>query len=375
MGQRMRPAAISSRRVSASALELDDIQGIILRGYGSFIHVRHFIVAVAEPEGARAFIGSLLPPDSAIANPAGLAITSAGDWQVKPDYTLNLAFTCQGLAALGVSSTLLAGFAPEFASGAIGNANAIFDVGASAPENWEGNMGVASAVHAIFSLFARTWHELESRTVELLAAISKSFSLTHRHDGQAFPGGYVHFGYRDGLSQPFLVGGPRPARPYPDLGVNKDGSSPAGDFLLGFENSFGNKYSPGACDTSLGRNGSFAAFRILKQDVVGFEEYLQAAAPTVGLTADEFAAKLLGRWRSGVPLALCPTGACPIPSDRLNMFLYKGAAQGQAEPTPRASLVPSARISVVEIRETRSSPDSSPSRRVSCDATFLTVRR
>ncbi len=323
-----------------SALQFDDIQGIILRGYGSFVHVRHFIVAVADVGRARALIGNLSRPIPAATNPEKLAITTAAPWHVKPDYTLNLAFTYEGLSSLGVPSTLLAGFAPEFASGAIGNANAIFDVDASAPANWEGHMGIASEVHAIFSLFARTSHELESRTSELLAAISDSFHLTHRHDGHALPDGYVHFGYRDGLSQPFLAGGPKPARPYPDLGLNKDGSSPPGDFLLGFENTFNNKYSPGVADTRLGRNGSFAAFRILKQEVAQFEQFLQTAAPTIGLSPDQLAAKLLGRWRSGVPLALSSTGTCPIPSDRLNMFLYAGTAPGQSEPDPKGVACP-----------------------------------
>ena len=321
-------------------LELDDIQGIILRGYGSFVHVRHFIVAVADADAARALIGSLVPASPATANPASLAITTSAEWHVKPDYTLNLSFTYQGLSALGVPSTLLGGFAPEFAGGAIGNAGKLFDVGASAPENWEGNMGVAAEVHAIFSLFARTAHEMESRTSELLAAISKAFRLTHRHDGKALPDGYVHFGYRDGLSQPFLEGGPRPTRPYPDLGVNKDGSSPAGDFLLGFKNSFGNQYSPGIANTSLGRNGSFGAFRIVRQEVAAFEEYLQGAAAKAGLTADQLAAKLMGRWRNGAPLALSPEGTGSIPSHRLNMFLYKSAAPGQAEPDPKGVACP-----------------------------------
>ena len=321
-------------------LELDDIQGIILRGYGSFVHVRHFIVAVGDANAAGALIGSLVPAVPATVNPTSLAVMTAAEWHVKPDYTLNLSLTYEGLSALGVPSTLLAGFAPEFASGAIGNAGKIFDVDSSAPENWEGNMGVASEVHAIFSLFARTAHEMESRTNELLAAISKVFRLTHRHDGKALPDGYVHFGYRDGLSQPFVAGGPRPTRPYPDLGVNKDGSSPVGDFLLGFENTFGNQYSPGVANTSLGRSGSFAAFRILKQDVAGFEGYLQAASVKVGLTADQLTAKLMGRWRTGVPLALSPKGTCPVPSDRLNMFLYKSAAPGQAEPDPMGVACP-----------------------------------
>ncbi|MFY9937753.1 MAG: hypothetical protein WAK33_12815, partial [Silvibacterium sp.] len=167
-----------------SALQLDDIQGIILRGYGSFARVRHFIAVVADAGRARALIGNLARAIPVATNPDKLAVTTAATWHVKPDYTLNVAFTYEGLASLGVSSTLLDGFAPEFASGAIGNAGAIFDVDASAPANWEGNMGVASEVHAIFSLFARTSHELESRTSELLAAISDSFHLTHRHDGQ-----------------------------------------------------------------------------------------------------------------------------------------------------------------------------------------------
>jgi deferrochelatase/peroxidase EfeB len=302
--------------------------------------VRHFILAVADADAARALIGALVLEVPAKVNPASLAVTTAAEWQVKPDYTLNLSFTYEGLSALGVPSTLLAGFAPEFASGAIGNAGKIFDVGASAPENWECNMGVASEVHAILSLFARTAHEMEWRTSDLLAAISKGFRLMHRRDGNALPDGYVHFGYRDGLSQPFLAGGPRSTRPYPDLGVNKDGSSPAGDFLLGFQNTFGNQYSPGVANTSLGHNGSFGAFRILKQDAAGFEEYLQAAAVNIGLTPDQLAAKLMGRWRSGVPLALSQEGACPIPSDRLNMFLYKSAATGQAEPDPKGVACP-----------------------------------
>ena len=100
-----------------SALQLDDIQGIILRGYGSFAYVRHFIVAVADASRARAFIGGLAgsgPGGSgpAAITPVKLAITTAAPWKVKPEYTLNVAFTYEGLSSLGVSTTLLAGFAP-----------------------------------------------------------------------------------------------------------------------------------------------------------------------------------------------------------------------------------------------------------------------
>ena len=52
-------------------------------------------------------------------------------------------------------------------------------------------------------------------------------------------------------------------------------------------------------DSPLGRNGSFGAFRILKQEVAGFENFLDTAAPAINLTPDQLAAKFLGRWRSG----------------------------------------------------------------------------
>src|SRR6202022_4975862 len=81
----------------------------------------------------------------------------------------------------------------------------------------------------------------------------------------------------------------------------------------------------------LGRNGSFNAFRVLAQDVAGFEAYLDTAAtdllgrPNVddllppGAEAalgdglwrpaalrEVIAANMCGRWRNGVPLALSP---------------------------------------------------------------------
>ena len=82
----------------------------------------------------------------------------------------------------------------------------------------------------------------------------------------------------------------------------------------------------------LGHNGTFNAFRVLKQDVAGFEEYLDEAASLLfnhplgnvvlspaaeakicqvlpvhdrrGALRELVAANLCGRWRDGTPLAL-----------------------------------------------------------------------
>jgi len=116
-------------------LPLADIQGFVIRGYGSFTHSRHFVTVVASPTAARALLGSLVSETS-----GGLRITTAATWRVKPDYTLNVGFTYEGLKALGVSDEVLGKFPSVFVSGAVGQAKIITDVGTSAPENWAGGM-------------------------------------------------------------------------------------------------------------------------------------------------------------------------------------------------------------------------------------------
>jgi Dyp-type peroxidase family len=75
----------------------------------------------------------------------------------------------------------------------------------------------------------------------------------------------------------------------------------------------------------LGRNGTYVAFRKLHQRVAEFRAYLRDNSN--GPEDEELtAAKLMGRWRSGAPLALCPfhddpeLGADPR---RNNDFLFE----------------------------------------------------
>jgi deferrochelatase/peroxidase EfeB len=76
----------------------------------------------------------------------------------------------------------------------------------------------------------------------------------------------------------------------------------------------------------LGRNGTYVVFRKLRQRVAEFRQYLKANS--TGPEDEELlAAKMMGRWRSGAPLALCPfhddpeLGADPR---RNNDFLIDG---------------------------------------------------
>src|SRR5690606_19073192 len=53
-----------------------------------------------------------------------------------------------------------------------------------------------------------------------------------REHSELLPGHREHFGFVDGISQPFVAGAPRTPKPGQDV-------VPAGEFLLGHENAYG----------------------------------------------------------------------------------------------------------------------------------------
>src|SRR5271170_622447 len=96
-----------------STLNLEDIQGFILRGYRMPM-VRHFLLKVTEAVAARTVLGRVVSGDEADAP----QITTAENWHVgfepgprddpaeppryKPDYCLNVGITWPGFVALRV---------------------------------------------------------------------------------------------------------------------------------------------------------------------------------------------------------------------------------------------------------------------------------
>lgn len=167
----------------------------------------------------------------------------------------------------------------------------------------------------------RRLDELTARLRELFAA--DDLIEISAHDANALPHGQVHFGYRDGIAQPQIKGGP--AREIPDMQPPAD----TGDFLLGcdYTNLYGGNYL-GNLPTALGNNATYAAFRILRQDVQAFEELLGDWGELWGIDPELVAAKLMGRWRNGVPLTLSPDAGQtepPIPREHLNDFDYAPA--------------------------------------------------
>ena len=305
-----------------AAIDLGDVQGNILRGY-RVNYARHFALAVGDAAGARKFVKGLVSGDEA----ASPQVTTAAHWQERPAYFLNIGFTWGGLQALAVSDGTLQNFPAAFREGPSDATRAahVGDTDASAPANWVlGNP--ATPVDLVLSLYAhghrRDVFEQKTKLLRQLFAAGGLNELSY-HDATALPEGKVHFGYRDGIAQPSiaLAGDTGP----PDM---QPASGP-GEFLLGKD--YVNQYAGnfiGDLPAALCDNATFAALRMLKQDVRAFENLIRQAGKLHNMKPGLVAAKMMGRWRNGAPLMLAPEAPDrSIHPDQLNNFDYAPTAE------------------------------------------------
>jgi deferrochelatase/peroxidase EfeB len=236
-----------------------------------------------------------------------------------------LGITWPGLEALGwhdERGDASRAFA-AFREGPAARAGNLGDVGDSAPERWIGGLG-SGRDHVLLVLYAADEATLDGRAADLERVLlaGGAFEMALRFDAEALPGERVHFGYRDGISQPRIEGAPN---------VLEDGQStvPAWHFVLRDDAITYRLPEP----AELFRNGSFGILRILEQDVAGFEAMLEANRAQID--PELLAAKLMGRWRNGVPLVLSPDASEPVPPiapEELNRFDYLADRAGHQCP-------------------------------------------
>jgi Dyp-type peroxidase family len=291
-------------------LELSDIQGGVLRPRPTPFVATYIVLRIDDARRGRELMGRL-----------GSAVTPAADpGGPGRDTWVSAALSFQGLKALGVPQTSLETFPAPFQQGMAARATVLGDTGESSPEKWEKPLG-SPDVHVILTAVSPDAAHLEQALARARAAYDQLSGVTPiwRQDCHAHADEKEAFGFRDGISHPAIEGSGIP------------GSNPQekplkpGEFVLGYQDEMGD--TPGVPQPeALGRNGSYVVFRKLHQRVAAFRQYLKANA-TEKLSEELMAAKLMGRWRSGAPLALCPTEDDPaIGADgrRNNDFLYRG---------------------------------------------------
>ncbi|MFN8373883.1 MAG: Dyp-type peroxidase [Anaerolineae bacterium] len=309
----------------AQQLQIDDIQGFVLRGY-SFLYARYLFLQFKSAAQGRQWLGEVVE-----------WTTPATVWKDKPKVTQNLAFTYQGLAALGMPAESLKSFSKEFIDGMHTRSRVLGDTESpNCPEEWElGNPTQPDQqIHALLLLFGATAQDVKE-FVERHEAVRQrigSVEVAATIEGFRRMDKKEHFGYLDGASQP-LVEGSRPDAA--DAPV--DPNSPvreikAGEFVLGYVNEYGvippspfvpaNDKSAKLPEVSgetnvrdFGKNGTYIVCRKLQQNVAAFREFLQDNVSEFDAQTSKLeniqetewlAAKLVGRWRSGAPMMLSP---------------------------------------------------------------------
>ncbi|MGQ0736589.1 MAG: Dyp-type peroxidase [Acidobacteriota bacterium] len=334
-----RPTIAAAR----DSVDLSDVQGNILRGYRK-TNVRHLVVQVTDAGRARTWIGATVGPDRSMAP----ALTSAAHWGERPpEVCFNLGITYTGMQALGVPDSAARAFSEAYREGMAARADKIGDWGDSAPECWQPWFRDRDAVHLIVTLHANAPELLDQHEKAMMSGPGGgAFRICGRNDGAAFNGDQVHFGYRDNISQPRFANISAPGK-YDD-----QPKAPLGTVLLGYPTALEQLTWALPTPPVLGINGAFNAFRVLEQDVAGFEAFLDQAAEELldSPVADELlpegfereasrstrrsvmrevvAAKLAGRWRTGTPLALSPREPSPVPPVSDTAFDYADDAAG-----------------------------------------------
>jgi Dyp-type peroxidase family len=315
---------------AAPRLELEDIQGLVVRGYGNLRAASFLLMAIEDAAAARRWLGWLVE-----------SITPASD---RPkEQGVHLAFTAPGLAKLGLDVSVEGGFSAEFAGGMVTShrRRLLADVGTSAPEVWTWGGPNTPQVDVLVLLYAAAATELEAlRALHEARLSAEGLSLLATLDTRELDA-FEHFGFHDGISQPIIEGLSKTG-PWAD-------TLRAGEFILGYPNEYG-LFTPRpfvrspmdpkgllpafprkSGSNDLGKNGTYLVVRQLRQYVHRFWRYVDSVTKgAVGIddpvAGTRLAAQMVGRWPSGAPLLMAPEADDERLSDA-NDFGYHGPDQ------------------------------------------------
>ena len=335
------------------AVDKTDIQALARTGFSGLKGAAYLLLRLksgADSAKARAWLREQAPPTSiadteAYRGPHPTATSAAADRDHYPNVARQIAFTAQGLLALGVPETICNRFSLEFVEGMSDGGNRsrrLGDIGRNGPEHWHWGFDPPPAAehsrdasrfgepHVLLMLFARSGEDVASladRTTT--AAQDAGFAVWTLNTSNMH--GYEPFGFRDGVSQPtFDWLGQRT----PGTAADRDYTNliALGELLLGYYNEYGylterpllkEEETKGVPLTpalerrdryDLGLNGAYLVFRQLEQDVHLFWRWVVErtsgadSAPDgqvskdAWLRAKEFAEAMVGRGINGEPL-------------------------------------------------------------------------
>ena len=268
--------------MATEVVNLADVQGIVYKGYRRHEYAGYMFAQLAPGAASKAWLRSL-PIASA-----------AHDKSLGPK--IHVAFARNGLAAVGVPEEVLENLPQELSEGMAARADKLGDN----PDTW----ALPECPDVLLLIYAQHPDELATVMKQQRDALTAAGAVVHPDELAWKFEEREHFGFADGLSQPFINGMHETPRGH-------EHPIKTGEILLGYENEYGKlPASPTWGDFDLGANGTYLVFRKLAQDVGGFWQHLAAQAEALGLDRTEgahwLAAKIVGRWPSGAPVVLTP---------------------------------------------------------------------
>ncbi|MCC9309392.1 Dyp-type peroxidase [Kitasatospora sp. RB6PN24] len=252
---------------------------------------------------------------------------SGGDPTALKATWMGLSFTYSGLERLlgkapypSADPTTTLG---AFQQGPVPRANDLGDRDDSNPSHWLfGNNKTEGQLHAVLTIASDTAKDLENTVTEQRElAAQYGISIAFQQVGATLEGsrrGKEHFGFKDGVSEPGVRGFDEPDPLRPEWVKDHPGTRliPAGEFVVGHQR-VGNAPNP---LPAWAFEGSFQVVRRLAQDVPGWWAQIarqlpvlkEAKAIPADATMEWVAARVVGRWRSGTPVAKCPHADQPF---------------------------------------------------------------
>ncbi|MFJ5552752.1 Dyp-type peroxidase [Streptomyces sp. NPDC093225] len=343
-------------------------QGDILAGFRKD-QACLFLIRFGEVDAARGWLRALLPELSSTEQVAQFntrfsrarRLRSGADPTTMSALWTGLSLTHAGLGHLAQADPFPAvargGTAEAFRDGPAARAERLGDTGTSAPESWLFG-AAADGVHAVLTLASDTPDVLSQVAARHRDALQGAGAeVVFRQDAATLPGalrGHEHFGFLDAISQP----GVRGFHPADAAGTGVEGKPgtrllPAGEFIVGQERVGQRPAGLPAWATG----GSFQVVRRLAQDVPGWwsqarvllKQLQKSGAAPADADVRWLAARFVGRWPGGAPVATCPMAEKPVPpgADAGNDFDFHDDPDGLTTPlfahirktSPRGGLV------------------------------------
>ena len=317
-----------------TTIELPEVQGFLVSDYDKLGFAQYLLLNVKDAPKAKEWLNNIVP--------------SVANATTNPDKNcLNIGFTNLGLLALGMNHENLNGFSNEFREGmtTTHRKRLLGDFNENSPQLWDwggrnkckgtcicddkicettefGNINSHEEVHIMAMLFAADENTLKAESEALKQnAENSGLNIIKILDGHMLEDNKEHFGFRDGISQPFIKGS--------GIVGPENNTVATGEFIMGYKNNY-NVFpqspfihssqgdvnilpadSEGSGHKDLGKNGSYLVFRQMEQDMGKFWNFINESSNNEDGSINEnasikLASKMVGRWPSGAPLAKFP---------------------------------------------------------------------